>query len=137
MMISTKGRYALRVMIDLAQHPNDGYISLKEIAKRQDVSLKYLEAIISLLNKAEMVDSLRGKEGGYKLSRKPEEYNIGAILKAAEGSLAPVACVDCKDVTCDRADHCLTLPMWRKLDDLIDGYLGSISLRDILDRKVE
>ena len=137
MMVSTKGRYALRIMIDLAQHPNDGYISLKEISKRQNVSLKYLEAIISLLNKAGMVDSLRGKEGGYKLSKKPEEYNIGSILRAAEGSLAPVACVACADVVCDKADNCLTFPLWKKLDDIIDNYLESVSLRDVLEHKVE
>ncbi|MEA5039140.1 MAG: Rrf2 family transcriptional regulator [Clostridiaceae bacterium] len=136
MMISTKGRYALRVMIDLAQHGEDGYVSLKTISERQGVSLKYLEAIVSMLNKAGMVESLRGKDGGYQLARKPEEYSIGDILRLVEGSIAPVACVDHPEGGCTQTDHCLTFPLWQKLDRLIDDYLGSVTLRDLIERTV-
>lgn len=136
MIISSKGRYALRVMIDLAQHMDAGYVSLKTIADRQEVSLKYLEAIIATLNRAGMVESLRGKDGGYKLTRKPGEYSVGSILKLAEGSLAPVSCVDCDNTGCERADHCLTFPMWKKLDHVIDEYLESVTLGDLLDQTV-
>ena len=123
MMISTKGRYALRVMIDLANHSEDGYISLKAISERQKISMKYLESIVANLNKEGLLDSLRGKKGGYKLNRKTEEYTVGMVLKASEGSLAPVACVNCGDVDCAAAEDCITLPMWKKLDNLIDDYL--------------
>lgn len=136
MIISSKGRYALRVMIDLAQHMDAGYVSLKTIADRQEASLKYLEAIVATLNKAGMVESLRGKDGGYKLTRKPEEYSVGSILKLAEGSLAPVSCVDCDDTGCERADQCPTFPMWKKLDHLIDEYLESVTLGDLMDQAV-
>lgn len=136
MMVSTKGRYALRIMLDLAQHTEEGYISLKEIAVRQDISMKYLEAIVSILNKAGFVQSMRGKDGGYKLSRAPSAYNVGEILELTEGSLAPVACMDCGEITCQRAGVCLTLPMWKQLDSLINGYLKSVTLADLLDRNI-
>ena len=137
MRVSTKGRYALRVMIDLAQHQGDGCVSLKGIAERQDVSVKYLETIVSILNKGGLVVSYRGKEGGYKLSRTPEEYNVNEILTLTEGSLAPVVCLENSGGSrCERAYGCITLPMWKKLDDVISGYLGKITLKDLIDGNV-
>ena len=123
MMISTKGRYALRVMIDLAQHEDEGFQSLKSVAERQCISMKYLEMIVAILNRGGFVQSLRGKEGGYKLTKPAAEYTVGSVIRLAEGSLAPVACLDCTEDACERADHCLTLPMWKKLDDTINSYL--------------
>ena len=133
MMISTKGRYALRVMIDLARNDADEFVSLKGISERQHISMKYLEAIVAVLNKSGFLQSLRGKDGGYKLSKMPCEYTIGSILKLCEGSLAPVACLEggC-DTVCQSADGCITLPLWQKLDGIIDGYLESITLEDLL-----
>lgn len=137
MMISTRGRYALRVMLDLAQHRKEGYISLKEVALRQDISMKYLESIIAVLNRAGMVQSLRGKDGGYRLSRPDEEYTVGSILKLTEGSLAPVSCLDPSGaMPCDRTTTCLTFPLWKKLDCIIDDYLEGITLADILHHKI-
>jgi len=132
MKVSTKGRYALRVMIDLAQHKNDGFVSLKEVAIRQDISMKYLEMIIGILNRAGYVQSLRGKRGGYKLSRNADEYTIGAILKLTEGSMAPVSCLQGGPDICERAGECMTLPLWKGLDKVIDDYLESISLEDLI-----
>lgn len=137
MKISTKGRYALRVMIDLAQNGNEGYISLKEIAERQEISLKYLEMIISILHRANFVHSLRGKSGGYKLVHEANEYTVGSILKLTEGSLAPVSCLEISNSHCERADKCITLPMWEELDKIIDSYLESITLQDLLDGNVK
>lgn len=131
MQISTKGRYALRVMIDLALHTEDSYVSLKTIANRQEVSLKYLEAIVSILHKAGFVLSQRGKNGGYKLSNPPSEYTVGAILKLTEGTVAPVACTEETSVTCERSSDCLAFPMWKKLDSIIDGYLESVTIEDL------
>lgn len=132
MMVSTKGRYALRVIIDLAQHAEDGYISLKEISDRQEISMKYLESIVSVLNKAGLLRSQRGKDGGYELTKAPAEYTVGEIIRSMEGNLTPVSCLDCEEVTCERADSCLTLPMWQQLDGLINGYLDSITVEDLL-----
>ena len=132
MKISTKGRYALRVMIDLAEHNDGNYITLKEVSRRQEISEKYLESIISVLSKAGFVTGLRGKGGGYKLSRDPETYTVGSILKLTEGSLAPVACLDSKPLQCDRAMTCKTLPMWTKLDKLIDDFFEGITLADFI-----
>ncbi|MBQ8514071.1 MAG: Rrf2 family transcriptional regulator [Ruminococcus sp.] len=138
MMISTKGTYALRVMIDLAQHANEGYISLKSIAERQKISMKYLETIVSLLNKGGLVLSLRGKDGGYMLKRPAEEYCIGEILRLTEGGLTPVSCHGFSEGEreCENVDRCLTFPMWQKLDTLINEYLDKVSLRDLLDGNV-
>jgi len=138
MMISTKGRYALRVMLDLAQQPAGEYISLKSISQRQAVSMKYMEAIVATLNKAGMVESLRGKKGGYRLTRSADEYTIGEILKLTEGSLAPVTCLECEN-PCQRAESCITRPMWLELNKLIDDYLESKTLADLLgeDKKDE
>lgn len=134
MMVSTKGRYALRVMLDLAQQDRDAYISLKSISERQKISMKYMEAIVALLNRAGLLKSQRGKDGGYQLSRLPEEYPIGEILKLTEGTLAPVACLGegCSK-ECEIASNCLTRPMWQKLDGIIDEYLSGVTLADLLD----
>ena len=132
MNVTSKGRYALMVMIDLAQHPDDGFISLKTIADRQGISMKYLEMIVGNLKKAQLVDSTRGKEGGYKLSRKPEEYTVGEILNCLEDNLAPVACIKAGSINCDRSDACLTVPMWKELDDITNAYLATVTLTDLL-----
>ena len=137
MLISTKGRYALRVMIDLAEHQTEGYIPLKTIAQRQVISEKYLEGIIKLLVKAQLLNGVRGKGGGYRLTKVPEQYTAGEILRLTEDSLAPVACLDGGANSCPRAGKCQTLPMWEKLDDLINGYLDSVSLADLLHTSPE
>lgn len=134
MRVSTKGRYALRIMIDLAQNDTGTAIPLKEIAERQEVSAKYLELIIAMLNKAGLVASTRGKTGGYRLTREPRAYTVGSILKLTEGTLSPVACLDNGECTCSQADRCVTLPMWEKLDRIIDGYLESVTLQDLIDQ---
>ncbi len=135
MKISTKGRYALLIMLDLCQHNDGEAVSLKTIAVRQSMSLKYLEAITATLNKAGFVRSTRGKSGGYRLSRPPEEYTVGSILKLTEGPLAPVACLCAgEDNPCEKAETCVTLPMWQHLDRIIDTYLESITLRDLLEQ---
>lgn len=136
MMISTKGRYALRVMIDLAQNGDENYVSLKDVAQRQNISMKYLEMIVSILNKGHMVKSLRGKSGGYKLTKKPSEYTIGEILKLTEGTLAPVMCLEEDAEICERAGDCITLPLWQKLDGVINEYLDSVTLEDVINRNV-
>ena len=132
MNVTSKGRYALRVMLDLAQHPDEGYISLKTIADRQRVSMKYLEIIVSSLKKAGLVDSTRGKEGGYKLNRTPAEYGVGDILRCIEDNLAPVSCIKSGSVCCERAGECMTVPMWMELDDIINAYLDTVSLENLL-----
>lgn len=136
MMISTKGRYALRVMIDLAQNNTGEFISLKDVAQRQEISMKYLEMIVSLLNKGKMVESQRGKSGGYRLARKPSEYTIESILTLTEGTLAPVNCVENGAKNCDRAANCITLPLWQKLDHVIDEYLESVTLEDLIEGNI-
>ncbi|MEG1633968.1 MAG: Rrf2 family transcriptional regulator [Oscillospiraceae bacterium] len=133
MIISTKGRYALRVMIDLAQHEGEGNISIKEISERQNISAKYLESIVSLLIKGHVLRSRRGKDGGYTLNRPADKITVGEIVMLTEGKLSPVQCLECADNTCERSDNCLTLPMWEKLCSMIDGYLGSVTIRDIID----
>ena len=132
MMVSTKGRYALTVMVDLAKQEGDGFVSLADIAERENLSMKYLESIISILNKGGMLQSLRGKNGGYKLARKPEEYNISEILLLTEGTLAPVNCIMQDGVQCDKAATCSTLPLWAGLDKVIENYLSNITLEDII-----
>ncbi len=132
MMISTKGRYALRVMLDLAQNKSKEYVSLTEISERQGISVKYLELVVSILNRAGYVNSMRGKNGGYKLSRAPEDYTVGAILKLTEGNLSPVNCLNNGVSECKNSDVCLTLPLWKELDNIIDGYLENVTLRDLI-----
>jgi Rrf2 family protein len=137
MMVSTKGRYALRVVLDLATHEQEGYVSLTDISARQEVSLKYLESIVASLSKAGYLESHRGKAGGYRLAKSPEECTVGGILKAAEGTISPVSCVGESASECGRADKCLTFPVWRELDKRIDGYLESVTLADVLSGNVE
>lgn len=132
MMVSTKGRYALRVMLDLAQQPPGEYVALGGIADRQGISVKYLEAIVATLCRAGLLISQRGKNGGYRLSREPDAYTAGSILRLTEGSLAPVHCLACEQNDCGRAAHCLTLPMWMELDRRIQDYLESVTLEDLL-----
>ena len=132
MNVTTRGRYALRVMLDLAQHGGSGFVSLKTVAERQDISMKYLEAIVCELKKAGLLESGRGKEGGYRLSRAPEGYSVGEILRVLEDNLAPVACIKAGGVDCEHAGECMTLPMWRELDELTNAYLESITLQDLI-----
>ena len=132
MIISTRGRYALRVMIDLAEHNDGGYIAMKEVAARQDISLKYLEKILPLLVGEKMIEGVHGKGGGYRLTRKPEEYRVGDILRLTEGDLAPVACLECNAEPCKRTADCRTLPMWNKLNGLINDYLDSVTIADLM-----
>ena len=130
--ITSKGRYALQVMIDLAQHPDEGFVSLKTVAERQEISMKYLEMIVSGLKKAELLESTRGKEGGYRLSRSPADYSVGEILRCLEDNLAPVSCIRDGEIQCEKASACVTLPMWRELDELTNAYLDGVSLQDLL-----
>ena len=132
MMISTKGRYALRVMLDLASQPKEEYISLKAISERQEVSMKYLEAIVANLGKAGMLESLRGISGGYRLNKPAASYNVGDIIRAAEGELNAVSCLEESKGGCNRAGECLTLPLWQKLDRMVAEYLDSVTLEDLL-----
>lgn len=131
-MISTRGRYALRVLIDLAEHCTDGYIPMKEVAQRQGISLKYLEKIMPALIKNNMIEGLSGKGGGYRLNRRPDEYVVGDILRLTEGNLAPVACLGCDAKVCEKADKCKTLPMWKKYFDLTNEYFDSITIADLI-----
>lgn len=132
MMISTKGRYALRVMIDLAEHQTDGYIPLKEIAQRQEISEKYLESILKTLVQKKFLTGLRGKGGGYRLTMSPEQYTVGSILRLTEGSLAPVACLEDDPIQCERIEFCRTLPMWRDLNKLVNDFFDHITIADLM-----
>ena len=132
MLISTKGRYALRVMVDLAEHREEGYIPLKAVAQRQDISEKYLEAIIKLLVRAGLLSGLRGKGGGYKLTKAPEQYTVGSILRLTEESLAPVACLEPGADACSRAAECRTLSLWKGLDKVINDYLDNVTVADLM-----
>lgn len=125
------------MLLDLAEHQNDGFISLKDVASRQDISKKYLEQIIPILNKSDFLISNRGFQGGYKLAKSPDKYTVGDILRITEGSLSPVACLDHEPVPCDRAGECATLPVWKGLKKVIDDYLDSITLQDIMDQQAE
>ena len=133
MKISTKGRYALRLMMDLAENNSGSPISLKDVAKRQDISDKYLEQIISILNKAGYVRSIRGAQGGYMLAREPETYTVGTILRLTEGSMKPVACLEDEPNQCSRAGECVTLRLWKMLDEAIEGVLDKVTLQDLKD----
>ena len=132
MMISTKGRYALRVMVDIAENQCDGYIPLKEIAEAEGISQKYLESIMTTLSKAGFVDAVHGKGGGYRLNRKPEEYTIGSILKLTEGGLAAVSCTSQGAAACSRTQCCEAKPMWDRLDKMIDDFFEEITLADLI-----
>lgn len=133
MKISTKGRYALRLMLDLALNADDELIRIKDIADRQSISEKYLEQIISPLKKAGLVRSLRGAQGGYRLTRKPEDYTVGMILRITEGEMAPVACLDDPENLCERAQECVTLRVWEMLDDAIKGVIDHVTLKNLVD----
>lgn len=133
MRISTKGRYALRLMLDLATNNTGEPVRLKDVAKRQEISEKYLEQIISILNKAGYVKSVRGPAGGYTLRWEPDQYTVGMILRLTEGSLAPVECVESGKADCGRADQCVTVMVWKKLNDAINGVVDNITLDDLLE----
>lgn len=135
MMVSTRGRYALRMMLDLAEYQGDGYVALKDIAKRQGISKKYLEQIIPLLNKGNLLQTVRGSQGGYRLAKTPSEYSVGEILRATEGSMAPVACLETPDNPCQHRAECATLFIWEGLEQAVNGYLDGISLQDVLERQ--
>ncbi|MGN1025567.1 MAG: RrF2 family transcriptional regulator [Faecousia sp.] len=136
MLISTKGRYSLRVMIDLAEHQTNGYIPLKEIAERQEMSEKYLESIIKLLVKDKLLVGLRGKGGGYKLTKAPEQYSVGSILRLTEESLSPVSCLEPNADACPRVASCWTLPLWKGLNQVINDYLDNITVADLMQSGV-
>lgn len=133
MKISTKGRYAIRVMIDLSEHNSGNFITLMDIAERQEISEKYLESIVSVLSKNDCLISLRGKGGGYKLARQPEEYTVGEILRLTEGSFAPVACLEKKPNRCGKAPHCKTLKMWEGFEKVISEYFDNITIADLME----
>lgn len=137
MKISTKGRYALRMMIDLAQNQGDGYVSLKDIANRQEISKKYLEQIVAILNKPDILRTNRGYQGGYRLAKNANEYTVGDILRLTEGGIAPVSCLENSPIICDRADECVTLPVWKGLYKVISEYVDSITLQDIVDKNAD
>lgn len=134
MLISTKGRYALRVMIDLAEHQTEDFISLRGIAQRQEISEKYLESIIRMLVKAKVVESLRGKGGGYRLKKAPDQYTVDSILRLTEESLAPVSCLEENADACPRSDRCKTLTLWQGLDKVIHDYLGNVTIADLMEQ---
>lgn len=133
MMISTKGRYGLRVMIDLAEQQKTEYIPLKDIAKRQNISQKYLESIMTVFSKNGYVEAVHGKGGGYRLNRPLDEYKVGDILRLIEGNLTPVSCKECVGEACEQALSCRTLPMWKKLNDIINNYLDDITIADLMN----
>ena len=131
MMISTKGRYALRVMVDLAEHQGEGYLPLRDIATRQEISEKYLESILTVLVQNRLLEGLRGKGGGYRLTRPPEQYTVGEILRLTEGNFSTVACLEPGSGQCSRMGQCRTLPVWRNLDKIVNEYLDSVTLADL------
>ena len=131
MMVSTRGRYALRVLIDLAEHNNGAYIPMKDVAARQEISLKYLERILPTLTKAKLIEGVHGKGGGYKLTRAPEKYTVGEVLRLTEGDLAPVACLSPEAEPCERAAECRTLKMWQDFYDMTNKYFDGISIADL------
>lgn len=137
MKISTKGRYAVRVMLDLAVNNTGEYVKVKQIAQRQEISEKYLEQIIAILNKAGYVKSVRGAQGGYKLARDPKEYTIGMILRLTEGSLSPVACLDGDTNECERCDTCDTLVVWKELEEAINRVVDNVTIADLVERQQE
>lgn len=137
MRISTKGRYALRMLLDLAEHQNGGFIALKDISERQKISKKYLEQIIPIFNSSNILRTTRGSQGGYRLAKTPDQYTMGEILRLTEGTLSPAPCVDENAMGCDRSSECYMQPIWQGLNRVINEYLDGITLQDILDRKKE
>lgn len=136
MMISTRGRYALRVLIDLAERDSTKYTPMKDVAARQGLSLKYMEQIMPVLSKNGLVDGVHGKGGGYRLAKAPEDYTVGEILRLTEGNLAPVACLECDAKPCDRAAECRTLPMWVEFHRMINEYFDGITIADLMKNEV-
>ncbi len=135
-MISTKGRYALRVMVDLAEHQKgDEYVPMKEVAERQELSLKYVERIVSALSKNDLIEGIHGKGGGYRLTREPKDYNLWEILRLTEGELAPVACLAAKAAPCSRSCECRTLPVWKKYYDVTEKFFSGITIADVMNGK--
>ena len=134
MKISTKGRYALRLMVDLAEHKDNGFIALKDVAKRQNISKKYLEQIVPVLNGAGLLATNRGNRGGYRLAKEPKEYRVGDILRITEGSIAPVSCLDSEINLCERKNFCQTLYVWEGLYKVVNEYLDGITVQDIVDK---
>ena len=130
--VTSKGRYALRVMLELASRQDGEVVSLKTIADKHDISMKYLETIVGSLKRANLLESTRGKDGGYKLCRAAEDYSVGEILRCLEDNLAPVACIKSGSINCEKAGECITVPMWKELDDITNAYLDTISLKDLL-----
>jgi Rrf2 family protein len=137
MKISTKGRYALRLMLDLALKYNDGNVSVKDISERQEISDKYLEQIITVLNKAGYVKSIRGAQGGYRLTQEPAKYTVGMILRLMEGDLAPVSCIEDGNVACERAACCVTIEIWEKINEAVNHVIDNITLADLVERYYE
>ena len=135
MMISTRGRYALRVMIDLAEHSNGGYVPMKEVAERQKISLKYLERILPALVKNNLVEGVHGKGGGYRLTRDPGDYSAGEIIRIAEGEIATVACLECGAKPCEQEAECRTRPMWSELNEIVNKYLDGVTVADLMRDK--
>lgn len=133
MKISTKGRYALRMLLELAEHPNEEFIALKDIAERQQISKKYLEQIVPLLNKEGFLKTNRGYKGGYQLAKRPDQYTVGDVLRITEGSIAPVACLDENKEGCERSGFCSTLYVWDGLSKVVSNYLDGITLQDIIE----
>lgn len=136
MLVSTRGRYALRVMIDLAENYGGGYIPMKDVAERQGLSLKYIERIMPLLTKGQLVEGVHGKGGGYRLKKSPQDCTVGEILNLTEGNLAPVACLECGAEPCDKAGECRTLPMWSEFHKMVNDYFDNISLSHLMKTDV-
>lgn len=133
-MVSTRGRYALRVMIDIAEHGNGKYTAMKSVAERQEISLKYMEKILPLLVSANLIEGVQGKGGGYRLTREPKDYSVSEILNVTEGTLAPVACLECGAEACKRTAECRTLPMWMELNRIVNDYLDKVTLADLMKK---
>ena len=134
-MISTKGRYALRLMIDIAAYSNGGVVSLKDISNRQNISVKYLEQVVALLTRQNMLISVRGNNGGYRLSKDASSYTAGDILRAAEGTLAPVACLQCDPINCDRLEICSTIDFWKGFNNVINNYVDNVTLEELANQE--
>ena len=132
MLVSTRGRYALRVLIDLAEHQSDGYIPMKDVAEQQNISLKYLERILPVLTKNHYIEGVHGRGGGYKLTREPEGYKVGDILRLTEGDLAPVACLECGAERCERAGECRTISMWSEFHDMVNDFFDGVTIADLM-----
>lgn len=137
MLISTRGRYALRVLIDLAENQSDGYIPMKDVAQRQNISLKYLERILPVLTKNNYIEGVRAKGGGYRLTRTPGEYRVGDILRLTEGDLAPVSCLECGAAPCEREGECRTIGMWSRFHTMINDYFDGITIADLVRKAPE